>query len=62
MADKKQSKSEQKTGNKSKGKDQMDIGNPSVSEDPEQMDPADREVRPRMANPDRMSPPGTKKK
>jgi hypothetical protein len=50
-----------KPGNKpesKKGADKMDISHPSISEDPEQMDVADREVRPRMANPDRMSPPG----
>jgi hypothetical protein len=60
MANPNQSKANKKPENR-KGHDQVDINNPSIGEDPEQMDPADREVRPRMANPDRMSPPGGSK-
>jgi hypothetical protein len=57
MANENESKSNKKPENK-KGHQPADISHPKIGEDPEQLDPADREVRPRIANPDRMSPPG----
>jgi hypothetical protein len=57
MADSNQPKADKQPEDR-KGHQPADISHPKIGEDPEQLDPADREVRPRMANPDRMSPPG----